>query len=88
MVVPHTVTVETVVKENQSFKEKLELWNSESNLDNLIDLASNHLRSKIKDDVKETPWPCHPSDVDPQSYEVPDYLRIQLMRSHLKELTD
>ena len=75
LVVPHTVTVETVVKENQSLKEELELWKSNSNLDNLIDLASNHLRSKIKDDVKETPWPCHPSDVDPQSYEVPDYLQ-------------
>ena len=50
LVVPHTVTVETVVKENQSLKEELELWKSKSNLDNLIDLASNHLRSKIKNE--------------------------------------
>lgn len=33
------------------------------------------MRSKIKIDVKESPWPCHPSDVDPRSYEVPDCLQ-------------
>ena len=75
MIGPHTVSVETVVKENQSLKEELDPWKSKSNVDNLIDLASNHLRSKIRDDVKETPWPCHPSDVDTQSYEVSYYLQ-------------
>ena len=75
LIVPHTVSEETVVKENQRLKEELDPWKSKSNVDNLIDLASNHLRSKIRDDVKETPWPCYPSDIDPQSYEVSYYLQ-------------
>lgn len=39
LVVPHTVTVEIVVEENQNLIEELELWKTKSNLDNLTDLA-------------------------------------------------
>jgi hypothetical protein len=75
LVVPDTVTVETVVKENQRLKDELKRWKSSSNIDNIIDLTSSHLRNKIKDDAVGSPWPCHPSDVDPQSFQVPDYLQ-------------
>lgn len=75
LVVPNSVTLETVVKENHSLKDELKRWRSRSNIDNIIDLASSHLRKKIKEDDVESPWPCHPSDVDPQSFHVPDYLQ-------------
>ena len=75
LVVHHTVTVKNLIKENQNLQAEIEHWKTRSNINNLLDLASNHLRNKIKNDLTESPWPCHPSDVDPDSYQVPDYLQ-------------
>lgn len=75
LVVPDTVTVKSIVIENERLKAELEVWKSKSNVNDLIDLTSTHLRNQIKNDVKESPWPCHPSDVDSQSFHVPDYLQ-------------
>lgn len=84
IVVSNSVTVEDLVKENQHLKKQLNKWETTSNYQNVIEIASTHLRAEIKKDSKETPWPYHPHHADPESFIVPDYLK----RFFLNLLTD
>ena len=65
-------------------KKQLNKWKTTSNNQNVIEISSTHLRAEIKKDPKETPWPYHPHDVDPESFIVPQYLK----RFFLNLLTD
>jgi hypothetical protein len=74
LVIPNTLTVKDVVMENQCLKAELTLWKANSNVNNIIELASMHLRQNIMMDEKETQWPLHPENIDPNFFKVPEYL--------------
>lgn len=64
LLVPDSVTLEDVVLENQVLQRELKVWKSKStNFEKLVDQASNVIRSDIREKLKSTPWPYHPSDI-------------------------
>lgn len=68
LMVPDNVTLQDVVLENQSLQRELEIWKSKvTDLNKITDQASAKIRSVIKEDMKPTPWPYHPSDVSSTS---------------------
>ena len=73
--VPNTVTFEDLVKENQRLKNELDQWKISPNHQNIIEIASRHLRKMIKNDAKETPWPLHPHYTNPDLFLLPEYLK-------------
>ncbi len=72
LMVPVSVTLQDVVLENQSLQKELEIWKSKVTNLKQIDQVSTKLRYVIKEDMKPTPWPYHPSDVN--STCIPHYL--------------
>ena len=46
--VPNTVKFEDLVKENQRLKNELDQWKMSPNHQNIIEIASRHLRKMIK----------------------------------------
>ncbi len=72
LMVPVSVTLQDVVLENQSLQKELEIWKSKVTNLKQIDQVSTKLRYVIKEDIKPTTWPYHPSDVN--STCIPHYL--------------
>ena len=57
------VTLQDVVLEVQNLRNELEIWKTKvSECNKIIDQVSSKIRSEIKEDMKPTPWPFHPSD--------------------------
>jgi len=64
LLVPENVSVEDVVLKNQIIQKELRVLKDNSkDVTTLIDQASLHIRSCIRQDMKPTPWPVHPSDI-------------------------
>lgn len=76
LAVPDSITFRDVVCENQIMKTDLAVLNSKNkSINTAIDRASLYLRSVIKKDKKDSPWPVHPSYVDSDSHnDVPEHL--------------
>ena len=68
LMVPASISLKDVVLENKTLHRELELLKTKSkNVNKIIDQASSHIRSAIKQDMTPTPWPYHPSDVNEYS---------------------
>ena len=81
LMVPQSVSLRDVVLENQTLQRELKVWRAKStNFNKIIDQTSSHVRSIIKQEMTETPWPFHPSDVKDSGYiSIPDQLQRLLV---------
>jgi len=69
LLVPENVSLEDVVLQNQIIQKELRVLKDKSkDVNTLIDQASLHIRSCIRQDMKPTPWPVHPSDIKEYSH--------------------
>lgn len=64
LMVPEGVSLQSVIIENQIMCKELSVWKSKSShINKIIDQASSHIRSAIKEEAAPTPWPIHPYDI-------------------------
>lgn len=76
ILVPETYSLQDAIKEIQVLKQELSIWKGKSsNISNIIDQASSHMRSIIQKNKLPTLWPYHPIDADNDSFEVPEHLQ-------------
>ena len=82
IVVPDNLSVEDIVKMNLAMKKELDiLKHHSSDIDKIIDQSSTYIRKSILDMKWKSPGPIHPSDVDIQSFPVPQSLKRLLIVS-------
>lgn len=80
IVVPENLNAEDIVKMNLVIKNELDiLKHHSSNIGKTIDQSSTYIRNSILDMKWKSPWLIHLSDVNIQSFPVPESLKRLLM---------
>jgi len=69
IVVPDSITMQDVVNELQTLKQS-----GEANCQTYRKSIIRHHHTRGKKDKIPTSWPCHPVDVDKESFVVLDYI--------------
>jgi hypothetical protein len=75
LVIPGNFSLKEIVKTHVTMKKELDILRSHSlDIQKIIDQSSMYIRKSILDMKWKTSWPIHPSDLDIQSFSVPEYL--------------